>query len=889
MAQIKPQPVEMESLDDFLEIPEDFIEPAPMIEVVEKPKEKPQNFGERWRHKAAKRAKTLRKKGDPKTNLKAPKIVRADTTNPMSSPEMHSTGVLNTDIPGLTDFVEQAFGHTHKNPNNWHHQLFYEILENKIIQGSDGLLYRADRHGLGRENKNILALAPRFHAKSQCFTVHYPIWELYRNPNKRIMIVSANQEIATAFVRQIVNHLENNHVMIDKFGSLQPSPGDQKKWGEKAFIVERTSFDKDPSVSGIGIGGKIISKRADIIILDDIIDMDTARTPAMRQKTLDWFENVLLPVLEDSGRIVIAGTTWYKDDLYDYLFKHPSFDIKLKLKALIYSSVYIRTDEKGGVRHLPYSLTDFPLALDAQTVFSPELMVHYKLGDRLRGGVLWQEKWSFEKLLEKKAGMSPGAFMRQYLNEPSSADERLFSEQLIANTLALGARKSLLRSWDNVTDGTSHPFSYGNLVIAVGVDLAISKKKTADKSAIAVWGLDDRRRRILLWLETGRWSPDETKQRVLDINERFNPVKIVVENVAYQDMIRQDLANDDVPVEGFRTTANKKYHEETGIAQISMLMEQGKVLIPNAVTDAETVKRVKEFAYDLAIYSYDSHAPDMLMATWFAFDALSDFDKKMKTSRGFFSTNALVEHLKSRRAANKVLLIEARPPKYRYAKNSLVSIFRDMENPKFSETVFFEPDEQFFIFATRGERSCAYILQKATNEIVGKIEGGSISTMMFAQLLEKAGEFFNKAQVIVDNNYEGSAVLLELQKRGYGNLLCLQPDREGGLEYKEGFKITSQTLPLAVDHFKSITDSLQVRVPDESLLKEMSDLIGVEGDSIVIGYGEGQRIKTVATALWLIDHYENDAKAVYNETKKVTTEEKIKKAFGSLRYNFLGK
>ncbi len=868
MAQIKPQPVDLESLDDLLEIPE---------EVVEQPK---------WEPKRKGMAVPAEFRNAKRSNPKAPKEQIVDTSNPMSSPEIHTTGILNTDIPDLTSFVDEAFGHTHKNPNNWHHQLFYEILENKIIQGADGLLYRSDKHGLKKINKHIIVLAPRFHAKSQCFTVHYPIWELYRNPNKRIMIVSANQEIATSFVRQIVNHLENNHVMIDKYGSLQPAPGDEKKWGEKAFIVERTSFDKDPSVAGIGIGGKIISKRADIIILDDIIDMDTARTPAMRQKTLDWFENVLLPVLEDNGRIVIAGTAWYKDDLYDYLFKHPSFDIRLKLKALIYNPAFIRED-RPEVRFLPYELVQYPLALDATKVFSPEVMRHYGLGEKLRGGVLWQEKWSFDKLMEKKASMSPGAFMRQYLNEPTSSDERVFSEKSITETLERSYRKTLVPSWDNATDGVSHTFGYGNLVIAVGVDLAISKKKTADKSAIAVWGLDDKRRRILLWLESGRWSPDEVKQRVIDIVARFNPVKVVVENVAYQDMIRQDLASDDIPVEGFRTTANKKYHEETGIAQISMLMDQGKVIIPSGKMDADSYKKVKEFAYDLSVYTYDSHAPDMLMASWFAFDALSDFDKKMKDNRGFFSTNSLVEHLKSRRAANKILILEAKPPKYRYARNSLISIFREVQNPLFSDQLFLEPTEPFFIFATRSERSVAYIVQKQTNEIVGKIEGSDISTMMFAQLLEKAGDFFNKAQVIVDNAYEGGAVLLELQKRGYDNLMCLQPDNEGRLEYKEGFRITAQNLPLAVDYFKSLADSLQVRVPDEGLLKEMSDLIGVEGDSIVIGYGEGQRIKTIATALWLIDHYENDAKAVYNGGKKVTTEQKVKRAFGGLRYNFL--
>lgn len=809
--------------------------------------------------------------------------------DPTVSREMLAAGVMNEDIPDLTEFVEECFSHTYKLQNNWHHELYYDILQNKIIQGADGKLYLAGKHGLPKKNNHILMLAPRFHAKSQCFTAHYPIWELYRNPNKRIMIVSANQEIATSFVRQIVNHLENNYELIDRYGSLQPSPGDEKKWGEKAFIVNRTSFDKDPSVSGIGIGGKIISKRADIIILDDIIDMDTARTPAMRQKTLDWFENVLLPVLEDGGRIVIAGTAWYKDDLYDYLLKHPSFDLRVKLKALIYDSKYIR-DKRGGVRFLPYKPERFPQALDARDLFSDEVHRHYKLWEKLRGGVLWEAKWSFDKLMDKKASMSPGAFMRQYLNEPSSAEERLFSEELINSTLDKGAQKTLLSTWDNVTDGQAHQFGYGNLIIAVGVDLAISKKKTADKSAIAVWGLDDRRRRILLWLESGRWSPDETKQRVIAICEQFNPVKIVVENVAYQDMLRQDLANDDIPVEGFRTTANKKFHEETGIAQISMLMEQGKVVIPSAKNRAEEYKRVKEFIYDLSIYTYDSHAPDMLMATWFAFSALADFDKKMKSNRGFFSTNALVEHIKARRSPNKILILDANPPRYRYSFNSLVSVFREVENPKFSDRLFLDPEEPFFIFCTRTGRSVAYIIQKATNEIVGKIEGQSITATMFASLLIKAGDFFNKSQVVVDINHEGAALLLELQKQGYRNLMCFQPDKVGGLEYKEGFKITAQTLPLAVDHFKSLTDSLEVKVPDESLIKEMSDLIGVEGDTIVTGFGEGQRVKTAATALWLIDHYENDAKAVYNgKKKKLTAGQKAKKALGGLRYNFLRK
>lgn len=786
---------------------------------------------------------------------------------------------FETNYPNLDlkEFVKNAFGGYNKLPENWHHEVFYDILQDVLVQGKDGKLYLQDKSKVKKRNKLIIMEAPRFHAKSQSITVQYPISELYRDNTKRIMIVSANQEIAASFVRQIMNNLENNQDLIDNYGSLQPAPGDEQKWGEKAFIIERDSMDKDPSVAGIGIGGKIISKRADIIILDDIIDMDSARTPSMRKKTLEWFENVLLPVLEDDGKIIVVGTAWYKDDLYDYLMNHPAFDIQIKLKALVYHPKYIRTDGKG-VRYLPYRLHDFPQALDAGTLFSDEVMKKYKLYERLKGGVLWESKWDFKKLMARKETMSSGAFMRQYLNEPTSEEERVFSDKTIKEITDGGSQKNLLKSWDNSVDAQSNKYGYGNLVIAVGVDLAISKKSSADNSAIAVWGLDDRRRRILLWLEYGKWSPDEIKQRVLEVNENFKPVKIVVENVAYQDMLRQDLANDDLPVEGFRTTGSKKFNEESGIAQIAMLMEQKKVVIPTGVKNSKGYEKVKQLVYEMATYSYDQHAGDVLMASWFAFTALSDFDKRMKDNRGFFSTPALVEHIKSRRAPNKILLLGTNPPVYRYARTSLVSIFREVQdqNSEYYKNMFFEPDEQFMIFVTRSERSVAYIIQKATSEIVGKIEGNSISTLMLVTLLEKAGQFFNNAQIVVDKNDGGDAILLELQKRQYDGLMVFQPDKDGGLDYSEGFKISSRTLPLALDHFKYLVDSVHIAIPDEKLLKEMSDLIGIDGDKLVMGYGEGQRIKTVATALWLLDYYENDAKSVYNGSKKKKVKKTLK-------------
>jgi hypothetical protein len=440
--------------------------------------------------------------------------------------------------------------------------------------------------------------------------------------------------------------------------------------------------------------------------------------------------------------------------------------------------------------------------------------------------------------------------MRQYLNEPSTEEEKVFKERDLKRMVDRGVGKHLVLSWENSAPQSN--LGYGHLIIAIGVDLAISKSREADNSAIAVWGLTDDRRRVCLWLDYGKWSPDEVKQRVLDAYYNYKPVKVRVENVAFQDMLRQELAQD-IPVEGFHTTSSKKFNPETGLAHLAMLLEQDKLVLPMTRKVTEHFDKVKQLLYEMQIYSYDQHAGDLLMASWFALDVLKDFDKKLRDNRGFFNTEALVAQMKYIRAASKVILLSK--TFYKIAGNSLVYVFRPLDG----KTMFIEPDEPFMIFATREDKSVAYILQKQTNEIVGRIEG-DLTAVMFVNLLERASQFFNDAQVVIDRNGEGEAIYMELEKRSNLNLLCFQPDEHGLPVYKEGFKISSATLPIAVDYFRLSVDQLKCEIRDEQLVKEMGDTINVDGDQMVMSFGKGQRIKTIATALWLLDNYENTEK-----------------------------
>lgn len=802
---------------------------------------------------------------------------------PVKKHKVGSEYVRPSNFPSLEEFVNKYM--RMKLSMNWHHRFIYDVLTNRVIQNhNDGKFYlnvnttfekreySAEKIYLSDKiNKNIIIEAPRFHAKSQCISVNYPLWEIYRNPNIRIIIVSANQDIAVAFNRAIMNQLENNQKLIEDWGYLKPEV--PQRWGERTLIVKRDTVEKDPTVVAIGVGGKLISRRADLIIIDDLLDIENARTKQARMKTKEWFENVLLPILEDNGRLVIAGTAWYKGDLYDELMNNSEFDVKVKLKALMYY------DKKATGKPLPYSLMEYPYALKAQDIFSKEVCGRYDLGKNLMNGVLWENKWSFEKLMNKRKNMSSGSFLRQYLNEPTIDEEKVFKEAAIKKATDKGTNKLLLPTWDN-SNPPHHYENYGQLITAAGLDLAISKKTTGDNTAIMVWGLNEKRERILLWGDYGKWTPDETKQKMIEVYHNFSLVKVKVENIAFQDMMRQQLA-EDIPVDGFATTAGRKFNEETGIAHMAMLFEQGKVIIPSAKANKKFYDVVKQFLYELATYSYDQHAGDLLMASWFAFHALREFDDKLKDNRGFFRTPSLVTQLKNTRAAHRILILGQAPNQYDFAVSSLVYVFADVG---LDREPFFEPSDKFMIFATREKKSLAYVINKITNKIIARIEG-DLSALMYCNLLEKVGLFFNKAQLVIDKNGEGEAIYFEMYKRNYPKLLCMQPDSSGLPVVKEGFTITSSTLPIAVDYFKQIVDSLQIEIPDEALIKEMGELIGVDGASLNMAYGTGQRIKTLAVALWLLDNYENREKKLYNNPNKP---KRIKKTL-NVRYLIFNK
>ena len=131
----------------------------------------------------------------------------------------------------------------------------------------------------------------------------FVLWTLFKNPEKKIMIISASKERAdnmSIFLQKLI-------IETPWLKHLQPK-SDDSRWSRISFDVN-CSPHQAPSVKSVGITGQLTGSRADLMILDDIEVPGNSMTELMREKLLQLCteaESILTP--KDDSRIMYLGT-----------------------------------------------------------------------------------------------------------------------------------------------------------------------------------------------------------------------------------------------------------------------------------------------------------------------------------------------------------------------------------------------------------------------------------------------------------------------------------------------------------------------------------------------------------------------------------------------------
>ena len=223
----------------------------------------------------------------------------------------------------------------------------------------------------------------------------FVLWTLFKNPEKKIMIISASKERAdnmSIFLQKLI-------IETPWLKHLQPK-SDDSRWSRISFDVN-CSPHQAPSVKSVGITGQLTGSRADLMILDDIEVPGNSMTELMREKLLQLCteaESILTP--KDDSRIMYLGTPQTTFTVYRKLAER-------SYRPFVWPARY------------PKSLSNY------EGLLAPQLQEDIDMGVDV-GDCTDPDRFDNEDLIDREASMGRSNFMLQFMLDTSMSDAEKF-------------------------------------------------------------------------------------------------------------------------------------------------------------------------------------------------------------------------------------------------------------------------------------------------------------------------------------------------------------------------------------------------------------------------------------------------------------------------------
>lgn len=363
--------------------------------------------------------------------------------------------------------------------------------------------------------KRGMLLGPRGCGKSTACNICDSIMLVLQDPDTNILIASRTADQAKAFLSAIKGNLVKPQ-FVELFGDLKG-----EKWDETAIdIAGREPGPKEHTFHIAGADGAVVSKHFRVIKCDDLVEEKNAKTESARSTVMKFFYKSMMPCLRPGGELWVYGTRYHPDDIYGHLKEN---DPNFKNAVMIFPAVF---DKDTGESVDLEQKEDGAFAV-------PE------------NAIVWDEEgFSSVELCARRQGMTHGDFAAQYQNEIDVLRGDYFDSddfQYYTET-----PEALVRSYD--------------LRVWMGVDLAASEKTTADEFAIVVVGVEPKSLAVyVLDFFSGRLSFIKQKEMLVEMYDRWDPVRSFVESNAYQAVMQSTTVEEfpDIRVLPLYTTQDK--------------------------------------------------------------------------------------------------------------------------------------------------------------------------------------------------------------------------------------------------------------------------------------------------------------------------------------------
>jgi hypothetical protein len=477
-----------------------------------------------------------------------------------------------------------------------------------VIEGREpGWLHPSMKWEPGLASNRILLNIPPNHAKSMTITVDYVTWQVARNPNFRVLIVSQTQRLAADFLYAIKQRL--THPMYE---DLQQAYAAGVGFNSKSASWQATritfgdelreSSEKDPNIEAVGIGGQIYGKRADMIIIDDAVTLSNAND---FERQIKWLTQDVRSRLNPTGKLIVIGTRVASVDLYRELRnpdRYPGGLVPWKYLAM---PALLETDESPENWVTLWPASDQPF--DGQ-------------GEDQKNDTGLYPRWNGRNLFNERQSMDASTWALIYQQQDIS-DDAIFDPVCVRGSID-GMRKA-----GPLNAGyPGHPKDLNGFTFICGLDPAM-----VGDTAVVCYAVDrsSHKRYIVDAHKITRPTPAQIRQLIFDWTDIYKPSEWIVEKNAFQAFLTQDenikmhLASRGVVLKEHHT-GNNKWDAGFGVASMSTLfgtkqLADGKHHRDNLIhLPSDQTENIKALIEQLITWSPTTKGKtDMVMALWF--------------------------------------------------------------------------------------------------------------------------------------------------------------------------------------------------------------------------------------------------------------------------------
>jgi len=432
------------------------------------------------------------------------------------------------------------------NLNNNEKNIFQQIASDRVLRQKIGyenhylffVMYFAHyiKYAIAEFHKDIFRItedtrhalacivAFRGSGKSTLITFSYAIWAVLGVQQKKfILIICQTQAQARQHMANLKYELENNQLLKSDMGPFREEIG-SGEWAMSSLVFRNTGArimiaSIEQSIRGI----RHREHRPDLIILDDIENTDSTRTFEGRTKVSEWFSREIVPLGDIGTRILMVGNLVHEDSLM----------MRIKQK--------IDNKELDGIYRW------FPL-LDEQNK------------------CLWPEKFDTPEKIED--------LRLRVGNEIAWRQEYLL--QAVSDTMRV-----VFPEWIHYYDELPSSGSYDYRYTAIGLDLAISEKDTADYTGMVAAMVFGRRENMRAYILPNPVNERLTFPQQVDraklLSSSMQNAKLFIEDVGYQRALVQELKRQYFDAEGVQVHGLDK---RARLATITHHIQSGKILFP---------------------------------------------------------------------------------------------------------------------------------------------------------------------------------------------------------------------------------------------------------------------------------------------------------------------